>query len=125
MDNSGYGEVGFVDEGRFQPVAKLSGWTRGSCFRAGIAFVGTSRVIPRFRAYAPGLDVDSSVCGVHALDVASGQILGSFLWPWGNQIFAIDWLPRDVSSGFPWLTGRKTAARTRRLFYAFQTAQNP
>ncbi len=36
------------------------GWERGS------RCVGTSRVIPRFRAYAPGLDVEASVCGVHA-----------------------------------------------------------
>lgn len=124
VDNSGYGEVGRVIDGVFEPLRKLPGWTRGLCFHGRIAFVGTSRVIPRYRVYAPGLDVDSSLCGLHAIDVESGQILGSLIWPWGNQIFAIDWLPRDQTSGFPWVVGRNRPARTKQLFYAFSTAQN-
>ncbi|MGH2362612.1 MAG: DUF4915 domain-containing protein, partial [bacterium] len=66
VNNSGYGELGVVENGGFAPVARLPGWTRGLCFYGQIAFVGTSRVIPRFRRYAPGLDVDTSLCGVHA-----------------------------------------------------------
>jgi uncharacterized protein (TIGR03032 family) len=125
VDNSGYGEVGFAREGRFEPVAKLPGWTRGLCFLGDLAFVGTSRVIPRFRAYAPGLDVDASVCGIHALDVRTGAVRGSLVWPWGNQIFAIDWLPRAVTPGFPWLASRARPVRTKRLFYAYATALDP
>ncbi len=60
VDNSGYGHVGYVDAGEFHSVAALPGWTRGLCFRNGIAFVGTSRILPRFSKYAPGLEVDSS-----------------------------------------------------------------
>jgi uncharacterized protein (TIGR03032 family) len=121
VDNSGYGEVGFARDGRFHPVAKLPGWTRGLCFHGDIAFVGTSRVIPRFRSYAPGLDVDSSLCGLHAIEVRTGTIRGSLIWPWGNQIFAIDWLPQEASSGFPWVVSKSRPTRIQRLFYAFST----
>jgi uncharacterized protein (TIGR03032 family) len=124
VDNSGYGEVGFARDGQFQPVARLPGWTRGLCFHGDVAFVGTSRVIPRFRCYAPGLDVDSSLCGVHAIDTRSGRSKGSLTWPLGNQIFAIDWLPQEATSGFPWVVARDRVARTRRLFYAFSTAND-
>ena len=47
-DNSGYGELGYAEDGRFIPVMHLPGWTRGLCFKDRVAFVGTSRVIPRF-----------------------------------------------------------------------------
>jgi uncharacterized protein (TIGR03032 family) len=72
VDNSGYGEVGYLDNERLHPVARLPGWTRGLCFFGRIMFVGTSRVLPRFAAYAPGLDVDEAHCGIHALDMMSG-----------------------------------------------------
>lgn len=124
VDNSGYGQLGLAVDGRFEPVAKLPGWTRGLCIVGHVAFVGTSRVIPRFRAYAPGIDVDSSLCGVHAVDLRTGAILGSLTWPSGNQIFAIDWLPVGMSGGFPWSASRDRTARTRDLFYAFETELN-
>jgi hypothetical protein len=77
IDNSGYGELGRVVDGTFEPVVRLPGWTRGLSFAGDIAFVGTSRVIPRFRRYAPGLDEARSECGIHAIDVHSGKIQGS------------------------------------------------
>jgi uncharacterized protein (TIGR03032 family) len=121
VDNSGYGELGFGVDGRFQPVIKLPGWTRGLCFYNQIAFVGTSRVIPRFRQYAPGLDVDSSLCGVHAVDIQSGKVLGSLLWAYGNQIFAVDWVPHSFTTGFPFTAGAKRAPdRDKKFFYAFK-----
>jgi uncharacterized protein (TIGR03032 family) len=120
VDNSGYGEAGVVRDGAFEPMVQLPGWTRGLSIRDGIAFVGTSRVIPRFRQYAPGLDVDRSVCGIHAIDTESGERLGSMVWPYGNQIFSIDWLPTSVSEGFPFDIGeRGTSRRSRQLFYSF------
>ena len=119
IDNSGYGEFGVVEAGKLEPLVKLPGWTRGLCFHEGVAFVGTSRVIPRFRQFAPGLEVDSSICGVHAIDVARGAILGSLSWPVGNQIFAIDWLPSSVSRGFPFRSDRTAPEQERVLFYAF------
>jgi uncharacterized protein (TIGR03032 family) len=75
VDNSGYGEVGVVEEGRFQTVARLPSWTRRLSFCRSVAFVGGSRVIPRFRQYAPGLNSDASECGVHALDTETGAWL--------------------------------------------------
>lgn len=122
VDNSGYGEVGVVRDGCFVPAARLQGWTRGLCFHGTIAFVGTSRVIPRFRHYAPGLDAGRAQCGVHAVDTRTGRVIGSLIWPYGNQVFAVDWVERSWSSGFPFRVGRMRAtARQRQLFYGFST----
>lgn len=123
VDNSGYGELWRVQDGRAEVVARLPGWTRGLCFHGRVAFVGTSRVIPRFRQYAPGLDVATSVCGVHAVDVESGAVLGSLVWPNGNQIFALDWAPSSLTSGFPFAAGRHRPDRAKSLFYAFEVAR--
>jgi hypothetical protein len=123
VNNSGYGEVGVVEGGAFTAVTRVPGWTRGLCFAGRVAFVGSSRVLPRFRAYAPALDVRTSVCGVHAIDVRTGEVLGSLLWPGGNQIFAVECLPEGWAGGFPFrVGGRRSADRERRLFYGFQTA---
>lgn len=121
VDDSGYGTVGTIESGRYEPVVRLPGWTRGLAFHDRIAFVGTSRVLPRFHRYAPGLDLAGSVCGVHALDTTTGTILGSLIWPAGNQIFAIDHAPAALTTGFPFRAGRRHPARERDLFYAFRT----
>ncbi|MEM8805935.1 MAG: DUF4915 domain-containing protein [Cyanobacteria bacterium P01_G01_bin.38] len=119
VDNSGYGELGVVD-GQFVPVVRLPGWTRGLWFYNHIAFVGTSRVIPRFRQYAPGLEVDSSLCGLHAVDTRSGKVMGSLIWPSGNQIFAIEGMSRQITAGFPFVLGDRGALnRNKALFYTF------
>jgi uncharacterized protein (TIGR03032 family) len=121
VDNSGYGEVGRVEAGGFRAVARLSSWTRGLCFCGDVAFVGGSRVIPRFRQYAPGLDTATSECGIHALDTKTGRWLGSLVWPHGNQVFAVDWLPTRHSEGLPFRAGvRRDACREAALFYAFE-----
>jgi uncharacterized protein (TIGR03032 family) len=101
VENSGYGEVGVAVDGKLEVVARLPGWTRGLAFHGDVALVGTSRVIPRFRSYAPGLDLDRSVCGVHAVDTRSGSVVGSVVWPEGNQVFAVEAVPASVTSGFP------------------------
>jgi uncharacterized protein (TIGR03032 family) len=119
IDNSGYGELARLEGERFETVARLPGWTRGLCFAGGVAFVGTSRVIPRFRHYAPGLKVERSACGIHAVDIRSGEVVASLRWPYGNQIFAIEALPRDFTRGLPFHSGRQSAVRARRLFYAY------
>ena len=85
---------------------------------------GALVLIPKYRRYAPGLDVASSLCGVHAVDVVSGKVMGSLLWPWGNQIFAIDWLPRKTTGGFLATVGKVPDQRnTQRFFYAFSFQQ--
>ena len=58
-------------------------------------------------------------CGVHAVDLRRGQVLGSLFWPSGNQIFALDWAPRQKLSGLPF-SSRGSRERTKRLFYAYQ-----
>lgn len=115
--NSGYGEVGFVDGGRLEVVARLPGWTRGLCLAGDVAFVATSRVIPRFAHYAPGLDAGKSRCGVHAVCRRTGKVLGSVEWPRGNQVFAIDWIGETVSEGFPFTAGARNQARLPAFFY--------
>ena len=120
--NSGYGELGFVDGNAFVPAVALGGWTRGLFLHRGIAFVATSRVLPRFTQYAPGLDAAKSHCGIHAVDIRSGEVLGSLFWPNGNQVFAVEGVPRTFTTGFPDAVGRKAAAhRATSLFYAFET----
>lgn len=122
VDNSGYGEVGIVEGGKFEAQLKLPGWTRGLCFHEGIAFVGTSQVIPRFAQFAPGVNADRAVCGVHAIDIKRQVVIGSLIWPAGNQIFAIDWLSASFSRGLPFRQrGKSSSERERVLFYAFET----
>jgi uncharacterized protein (TIGR03032 family) len=119
--NSGYGDLVRVEEGRFETVSRLPGWTRGLAFAGGFAFAGTSRVIPRFSRYAPGLDLEKSRCAIHAVEIQSGRVAGSLLWPGGNQIFAIDVAPRGEVSGFPFSARRRSdSSAAKRLFYAFQ-----
>jgi uncharacterized protein (TIGR03032 family) len=122
VDDSGYGTVGTCDERGFTVVASLPGWTRGLCFAGSVAFVGTSRVIPRYRAYAPGLDATPSICAIHAIDAQTGRVLGRIEWPAGNQIFAIDWIPRGEARGFAFRQGHRGRRRERNLFYAHRPA---
>ena len=118
VDDSGYGEFGIAADGRFERVGRLPGWTRGLAFAGDLAFVGTSRVIPRFTQYAPGLDLARSRCAIHAVELSTGSVRGSLEFPDGNQIFAIEPVPAGWTTGFPFRSGmRKHAAR--RLFYAF------
>jgi uncharacterized protein (TIGR03032 family) len=113
VDNSGYGEVGRIAGGKFEPLLRLPGWTRGLCFRGDFAFVGTSRVLPRYRHYAPGLDPDRCQAAVHVIDLRRGRVVGSVSWPSGNQLFAIEALERTAACGFPFLPPRASGrART-------------
>ena len=120
MDNSGYGEVGARRGRRVPAVARLPGGREGSVSGGRLAFVGTSRVIPRF-AVCPRLEAANSVAGVHVLDTTDGRVVASLVWPHGNQIFAIEAAPARMTSGLPFpATGRRRPARERGLFYAFR-----
>ncbi|HLY37587.1 MAG TPA: DUF4915 domain-containing protein [Candidatus Binatia bacterium] len=118
--NSGYGEIGVCADGRLTPVARPGGWTRGVAFAGDTLFAGTSRVLPRFAHYAPGLEPARCAAGVHALDPRSGRVLGSLVWPFGNQVFAIEAVPDSLTRGLPLVAGQP-AARAQRLFYGFTT----
>jgi uncharacterized protein (TIGR03032 family) len=117
--NSGYGELGWIDGDRFQPLVRPGGWTRGLAFSRDVAFVGTSRVLPRFSRYAPGVAPDRAHCGVHAINLRDGRLLGSILWPEGNQIFALDLVPLRWAEGLPFTRRGDRAARTR-VAFAFE-----
>jgi uncharacterized protein (TIGR03032 family) len=117
VDDSGYGGVLSIRDGVSRTVARLPGWTRGLTFAGDVAFVGTSRVIPRFAQYAPGLVVERSVCAVHALDASTGEVLGSVRWPAGNQVFDIAVLPRAMTLGFPARSGRRQSRRELSSFF--------
>jgi uncharacterized protein (TIGR03032 family) len=121
IDDSGYGRLVVLRGDEFETVAELPGWTRGLCFAGDVAFVGTSRVLPRFRSYAPGLDLDRSRCGVHAVDLRTGIVLASCVWPEGDQIFAVEAVPRRFALCFPFGAGRgRSRTRARDLFYDYE-----
>lgn len=119
--NSGYGEVGFASDGRFEVVARLPGWTRGLCIVGDVAFVATSRVIPRYARYAPGLEASASVCAVHAVSCTTGRRLGSLEWPSGNQVFAVDWIHSRQSLGLPFDARARDRQREIAFFYTYLT----
>jgi uncharacterized protein (TIGR03032 family) len=121
IDDSGYGRLVVLRGEEFETVAELPGWTRGLCFAGDVAFVGTSRVLPRFRSYAPGLDLDRSRCGIHAVDLRTGTVLASYVWPEGDQIFAVEAVRRRFALGFPFGAGRgRSRTQARDLFYDYE-----
>jgi hypothetical protein len=83
--------------------------------------VATSRVIPRFSRYAPGLDGTRSICGIHAVHLKSGKVLGAVEWPAGNQVFAIDWISDRVSPGFLLRAERRRSSQEIAFYYRYLT----
>jgi uncharacterized protein (TIGR03032 family) len=122
--NSGYGQLGYVIDGRFEVFATLPGWTRGLCIKGDIAFAATSRVIPEYARYAPGLDVRASRCAVHAVSLKSGRVLGAMECPDGNQVFAIDWIAGGQTRGFPFTPGARRRKQELALFYSYLIETN-
>ncbi len=115
--NSGYGELGYVNGGKLEVIARLPGWTRGLCIIGDIALVGTSRVIPKFARYAPGLDVSLSRCAIHAVSLSSGRVLAKLEWPLGNQVFALDWMDAKHTEGFVFEAGARNFKKETAFFY--------
>ena len=66
----------------------------------------------------------SSVCAVHALSCKTGDLLGSLEWPYGNQIFAIDWIPSSVTTGFRFRSPFRKQKRENELFYSYLNSDN-
>lgn len=119
LNNSGYGEVGFINHGKFNPILNLYGWTRGLCIAGTTLFVGVSRILPRFKQYAPGILKDKNICGIYAIDMKSGRIIGSIVWPDGNQIFSIEQMPSAKTEGFIQTEFRSTTKKEYSIFYTF------
>ncbi|HTA60977.1 MAG TPA: DUF4915 domain-containing protein [Bacteroidia bacterium] len=110
--NSGYGEVGYFKNKQFVPVFKFNGWTRGLCFIDSILFVAISRVLPRFRHYAPGIKSKTQTCAVVAIDTIKKEKIGEIEFPYGNQIFAIDYFNSDKCEGFAFTSVEKSSLET-------------
>ncbi|MCS6818581.1 MAG: DUF4915 domain-containing protein [Chitinophagales bacterium] len=104
VNNSGYGETGYIDNGNFVPVFTFPGWTRGLSFIDDIAFIGVSKIIPKYKIYAPGLSIRHQQCAVYAVNISTREILGRIEWEMGNQIYGIDWISADACIGFPFKT---------------------
>jgi hypothetical protein len=84
-----------------------------------VAFVATSRVIPKFARYAPGLKPATSCCAVHAVSTRTGALLGSLEWPHGNQVFAIDWISAAATYGFLFQAGSRGRKQTVAFYYTY------
>ena len=96
--DSGRGELCQVnlESGRRDSVARLPGFARGLAMVGKFAFVGCSRV--RESAWFSGLPVVEQgripECGIWAVDLDSGQIVGWLKFEAGiDEIFDVQWLP--------------------------------
>jgi uncharacterized protein (TIGR03032 family) len=116
VNNSGYGEFGFIEHEKFVPLIKLPGWTRGLCFYRNYVFIGVSRVLPKFKMYAPGLDHKEAMCGIFVYDLNTNRVISSFEWPGGNQVFGIEWIERKITSGFIYEKAEGTSEDQKDVF---------
>ena len=82
--NSGSGEFGYVDAGRFVPVTFCAGFVRGLAFFGDYALVGLSKLRSTSQG---GLALETrlaaqgyqSQCGLVVIDLNTGQIIHSFI----------------------------------------------
>ena len=85
--NSGTGELGWIEQERFQPLCTLPGFVRGLAFASDCAVVGLSKLrSPQFT----GLPLEERLqaeghpqgcCGIRVIDLASGNVLHSLDLP--------------------------------------------
>ena len=96
----GRGTLGYVDlkTGKYEPIAEVPGFTRGLDFIGNFAFVGLSQV--RESAVFSGIPITERLaenersCGVCAIDLTTGQVVGLLRFETGVQeIFAVTVLP--------------------------------
>lgn len=117
VNNSGFGEFGCIDNGIFRPVLTLSGWTRGLHAVGDIVFIGISRVLWRYRNYAPGLKYQDCICGIIAYSMKKDRVIGSIRFPFGNQIFSIQSISSATTSGFSYKSVRISKEKENSFFY--------
>ncbi len=60
------------------------------------------------------------MCGVYAIDMKTGNILGSLTWPYGNQIFAIDYILSTITQGFLATSVRECTDEEYETFFRYQ-----
>jgi uncharacterized protein (TIGR03032 family) len=97
---SGAGTLGTIDPntGKYEPIAEVPGFTRGLDFAGNLAFVGLSQV--RESAVFSGIPIterlaeNERTCGVCAIDLRSGQVVGLLRFETAVQeVFAVTVLP--------------------------------
>jgi uncharacterized protein (TIGR03032 family) len=104
--NSGYGEVGYLDNlggesANWTVVARLPGFTRGLTLVDGYAVVGLSKVIPKYEPYAPGLKPADTRCGIGIVNMKTGATEALLWWPDGYQIYDVQAMPGVVRPQLP------------------------
>ena len=102
--NSGQGELCLVDPAKrtYQCVAQLPGYARGLCFVGKYALVGLSKV--RSSHVFEGMPVqarcEKMICGVAAVDLATGKNLGAFEFSDGcDELYDVHFLPGPTRPG--------------------------
>jgi uncharacterized protein (TIGR03032 family) len=105
--NSGCGTLEAIDQrsGQRDVVERFPGYTRGLAFCGNVAFVGLSKI--RETAVFGGLPIAESatalVCGVGAVDLATGATIATFQFDTGvDEIFDVQVIPNTRS---PYITG--------------------
>ena len=97
---SGTGTFGTIDPntGTYEPIAEVPGFTRGLEFAGNLALVGLSQV--RESAVFSGIPIterltaEERTCGVCAIDLKSGQVVGLLRFETAVQeVFAVTVLP--------------------------------
>ena len=85
--NSGTGELGWIKQGRFQPLCALPGFVRGLAFAGGCAVVGLSKLrSPQFTGLPleerlQGSAEPQGCCGIRVIDLTNGNVLHSLDLP--------------------------------------------
>ena len=85
--NSGTGELGWIEQERFQPLSALPGFVRGLAFAGGCAVVGLSKLrSPQFTGLPleerlQGSTDPQGYCGIRVIDLANGNVLHSLDLP--------------------------------------------
>ena len=92
--NSGFGEINTckIDGLDYQLVASLPGFTRGLAASENYFFVGLSRIQKGKSSYAPGINPETSHCGIAAIKRSTGEVSCLLSWINGQQIFDIQLL---------------------------------
>lgn len=98
--NSGEGEFGYIENGKFSPIYKASAWTRGLAFHNNYAIIGLSKILPRFEHYAPGVSGEGK-CGLIVLNLTTHLVEAEIEWPNGNQHFGIEICDANSTGKFP------------------------
>lgn len=99
--NSGAGVLATFDPvaGNVTEIAALPGFTRGLCFAAGHALVGTSRIRPQHILDAPPLRTPGAAAraGVSLVDCRSGREVGALEFVrGGSEVYEVAFVPEVV-----------------------------